>query len=115
MSKNRKRSFGKYIVKSQEGKYLYIDTHLKTKPLKQKNPFYSIELESGKTHQHNDYFEGNGYPLDRLLTSRILNSEFFKNHAKEIYELIESEYQKELEEEKKKIKNKILRYFEGEN
>lgn len=113
MSKKNKKSFGIYLVKNNEGKYMYVNTHMKTKPFKHSNPFYSVEMESGKVHQYNDFFVGNGYPLDRLLTKRILNSEFFKKHAQEIYELLDSEYKREVEA-KKKAKSKILRYFEGE-
>jgi len=97
-----KKSFGMYLVKTKEGKYIYVDTKLKRKPFLEKNPFYSKELATGKVHLYNDFFEGNGYLINEISCERILNSKFFKEHAEEIYKLLEEEYK--LKETEKQLK-----------
>ena len=103
----KNKSFGMYLVKDKEGKYIYIDTKLKKQPFLYTNPFYSKEIKTGKVHLNNDFFEGNGYLLSSIMCERILNSEFFQKHAEEIYKLLEEEHKTVQFERKEKIEKKL--------
>ena len=109
-SKRRRFSFGKYIVKDGKGGYIILDSFL-CNPLLSENTFEYVDIKTGKVYT-DEIFENNfGYPLSKLTSNDILNSDFFTKNSDIIYDLLKRHFDKKNQgkENKKVILEKILK------
>lgn len=108
----RKKSFGIYILKTEDGKYMIVDSHLANNPLLNESIFEYEDIETGKIYTDEIFRNSIGYNLENLLNYEVLNSDFFKENKSFIHELLVNDYKRECERKKNKT-NTLKKIFKG--
>ena len=109
--RKRKLSFGKYIVKKDDGNFMIVESFLCKNQFTSENVFEYVDIATGEVYSDEIFEKSPGYPISKITSNDILNSEFFSKNKNIIYSLIKEWFDEKTKNDNVQVLKKRKTYI----